>query len=450
MTLQRVMCRILFVSLAAAAALPAWAAVRMSVTVDTRNQPNADGKAPPGDTRHIEVVLADTYISSRTGDKTLVFDFARRRHYVLDEAAKLYDEYSLFDVVGFRDIELRNRAVLHKALAAAKVDRALESRLEDEQEMSIQDASPAPVSTRTDGNDEVFTSGDVTLLRHSKEGTAVGAADAARFVQFLRYTFAGHPAVLAALQKEQRIPARLSYVFHPAWGTSTVELTIAQVTQADAPAALTLAGYTARPPGANPSTLDDLVDHAWASRLALAASMPRTQTEALAARMRAQRPLDAFLSMTEVQLSDGRIPELADEQKRIFQADPILRTLFQALSAKGPDGMRQAVGALEMLRMQAQSRRYLLSLYEANDRTQLGEALKARSLYADVLQANPALAGAYKDIGDFYFRSFDTPRAWRSWEIARTLAPLYPTLGAVTQYERGLLSRFPEYFQQEN
>lgn len=449
MRLQRVMCRMLFLSLAAAA-LPAAAALRMSVTAETSNQPNPGAKAPPGGTQRSEVVLADTYISSRTGDRTVVFDFAQRRHYVLDDASKTYEEYSLFDVVGFRESELRSRVLMHKALTAAKVDRTLESLLEDEHELALQDAAaPSPVSMQADGGDEVFASDGVTLLRDSKEGTPVGAADAARFVQFLRYNFAGHPAVLAALQKEERIPARLSYAFHPAWGTSTVALTIVKVARIDAPAS-PLAGYTPRPSAPNPTSLDDLVDHAWASRSALAASVTWPPAEALDAEMRAQHPLDAFLTMTEAQLSVGRMPALTDEQKSVFRTDPSIQVLARAVSAKEPTAMRQAVGELEMLRLQAQSRRYLLSLFEANDRARLGEAAKARSLYADVLQANPALAGAYKDIGDFYFRSFDTARAWRSWEIARALAPLYPTVGAVAQYEHSLATRFPEYFGDAN
>jgi hypothetical protein len=419
--------------------------LQVSVKVDTKNQPNPDAKAPPDVAPHSEAVLADGYIRYRTGNTSHVFDFARRRHYVIDETARTYDESSLFDVVSFRELELHNREGLRARLAAAKIDQKLPPQLEDEQELSVQGRAPSPVAMRVDGDDEVFASGDVTLLRCSKEGMPVSAADAARFVQFLRYSFGGQPAVLAALQKEGRIPARVSYTYHPVWGTRTADLTIT-ARQVEAPAAPSLDGYLPRPPVRNPSTLDELLDHAWASRSALAAGVKWPQTEALAAQMRAQRPLDAFLTMTEAQLSIGRIPEVTDEQKAAFQTDPAMQTLARAVSAKEPNAMRQAVGALAMLRMQAQSRRYLLSLFEANDRAKLGEAAKARSLYADVLQANPALAGAYKDIGDFYFRSFDTPRAWRSWEIAGTLAPLYPTLGAVTQYERSLVTRFPEYF----
>jgi hypothetical protein len=445
MNLQRVMCRIVFVSLAAAA-LPACAGVRMSVIAETTNQPNPGSTMPPNGVVQSEVVLADSYLSSRSGNTTNAFDFAQRRRYVLDESTKTYDEYSLFDVVGFRELELRNREGLRAKLAAAKIDQKLASPLEEEHELSIAVTAPAPVTTHTAGDDEVFTSGDVVLLRHSKEGTPVSALEAARFVQYLRYLFAGHPAALATLQKEQRIPARLSYVFHTMGGTSTVELKISKVAEADAPAALALAGYTPRPPAANAATLDELLDRAWASRATLAAGMKRPQAEALAAQLHEQRPLEAWLLISEVQLSDGRLPAITDEQKRMFQTDPAVQALARAVSANDANGMRQAVSALEMLRLQVKSRRYVLSLFEANDRIKLGEAVKARSLYADVLQANPTLAGAYKDIGDFYFRSFDTPRAWRSWEIARTLAPLFPTVGAVNDFERTLATRFPEYF----
>src|SRR6059058_950052 len=104
MKLQRVMCRIMFVSLAAAVALPAGAAVRMSVTAETTNQPDPGATMPPNGTKQSEVVLGDSYVSSRSGNTTHAFDFAQRRRYELDDTAKTYDEYSLFDIVGFREL----------------------------------------------------------------------------------------------------------------------------------------------------------------------------------------------------------------------------------------------------------------------------------------------------------------------------------------------------------
>jgi hypothetical protein len=104
------------------------------------------------------------------------------------------------------------------------------------------------------------------------------------------------------------------------------------------------------------------------------------------------------------------------------------------------------MATLQALRPQAGAHRYLLSLFEANDHVMLREAPAAGALYLDVLHANPALAGAYKDIGDFYYLRFDTQHAWRSWEVARALAPLWPNLDVISERERALAGRFPAYF----
>ncbi|WP_156116762.1 hypothetical protein [Massilia sp. 9096] len=446
--MSRLLCQVVLASLAATLAGPASAALRLSVTAATRSQVNPGAKGMPERTVDSEVLLGDTYLSRREGNITVVYDFERRRRYVLDEAAKTFDEYSLFDTLGFRELELRNRAALRKTIAATTPERKLPSELEDQHELSVQGAEAYPVEVRTEGADEVFASGDAILLRHGKEATPVSPADAARFVQYLRYTFSGYPAVLAALQKEQAIPARITYTFQPGWGTGTVELKIGAPRQADAPATFTLAGYAPRQPAGDAVTLDDMIERAWAMRSALATRAVRPNAETLAASLREQRPLDAFLTVTEYRVGGVAMPPLPDEQKQALQTDPDLRQLSTALAAKTPEELRQAVTTLQGLRAQAApARRYLLSLFEANDHVMLREAPAAAALYLDVLRANPALAGAYKDIGDFYFLRLDTQRAWRSWTIARALAPLWPTLDSITARERTLATRFPEYFE---
>jgi hypothetical protein len=447
MTLQRLVCRLVLIAIAAGAAVPACAALRMTVTATTTNQANPGATVGPDTVRQSEVVLADGWTSIHTGTTTIVHDFAARRRIVLDETARTRDDYSLFDVVGFRELELRNRAGLRRMAAAAQLEHPLPGQLEDEHELAIQDAPGAPASMRTEGGDQVFASGDITLLRHGQDMSPASAAEAERFVRFLRYAFAGHPAVLAALQKEQGIPARITYYFHPAWGSSTIELKITALSRIDAPDTPVLDAYALRPPAADAASLDELLDHAWRSRSALAAQLKPPTAETLAAQLREQRPLDAFLMMTEQQLAGMGLPPVSDEQKQAFQGDAAVRSLASAVAARDPKAMRQAVGTLRTLHAQAGPRRYLLRLFEANDRVMLGELPAARPLFAEVLQANPALAGAYKDIGDFYFRSFDTARAWRSWELARTLAPMFPNLEPVAQHERTLATRFPEYFQ---
>ena len=448
MNMPRLLCQVVLASLAATLTVPACAALRLSVTVNAKSQANPGAKVPPDRTVQSEVLLGDTYLSRRDGNTTVVYDFERRRRYVLDEAAKTYDEYSLFDALGFRELELRNRAALRKMAASAKVDRQLPPELEDEHELSVQGATPRPVDVRTEGVEQVYASGDTTLLSHGKDVTPVSPSDAARFVQYLRYSFSGHPSVLAALQKEQTIPASITYTFRPAWGTGTIELRIGAPRQADAPSTFTLAGYAPRQPAGEAVTLDDMVDRAWASRSALATRTVRPSAETLAASLREQRPFGAFLAVTEYRIGGVALPPLPDEQKQALQDDPDMQQLSKALGAKTQEELRQAVTTLQALRPQAApAQRYLLSLFEANDHVMLREAPAAATLYLDVLRANPTLAGAYKDIGDFYFLRLDTRRAWRSWEIARALAPLWPTLDSITARERALVTRFPEYFE---
>lgn len=342
---------------------------------------------------------------------------------------------------------MRNRDGLRAQLAAAQLAQRASLPLDDEQELSIAAAAPGTVTARPDGAGEAFVSGDQVLLRHGKEATPVSGAEAVRFVQALRYLFGGHPAILAVLQKEGQIPANVTYFFQQPGGDRKVDLKIAAIRRDEAPAVSPLAGYTPKPPVEDATSLDDLVDRAWATRTALAASpWPRVVRMPGMAVM-APRPFDNFLDISEAQLSGRPLPAVSDEQKRTFQTDLSVRMLAQAVAAKGPEGLRRATAMLQTLRPQARSRAYLLSVFEANDRATLGERDAARALFADALRGNPTLVGAYKDIGDFYFRGFDTPHAWRSWNVARTLAPLYPPLAAVGEYERSLTTRFPEYFQ---
>lgn len=444
MTSTRTLGQILLFGFAAACFTPAGAALRMSVTVDAKNVPGPGAHAGPDMRREIDLVLGDTFITAASGGETTVYDFGRRRRIVIDTRSHTYADYSLYDVVGFRELELRNREGLAKMLASAKAALKPVPPVENEHELSLQRAPGSPVETRQEGADEVFSGAGNVLLRRGAQSTPVNAAEADRFVKFLRYTVGGHPAILAQLQKEQRIPAHLTYSFHPSWGTGTVEVTVSALRTVDAPAAFPLDGYMARDVGAD--RLDGVVERAWIGSAATGAPDRRKLADAVDAAFRDHRPLDAFLSIMEMQISGSGVPDLSAEQKEQMQADPSVRQLSQALAAKDKPGLLKAVGTLQLLRAQSQSKRYMLALFEANDRVLLGEYPAARALFADVLQADPALAGAWKDLGDLYFRSFDTPHAWRCWDIGRRLAPLFPNLAAVTGFEQSLAARFPEYF----
>ncbi|MDL2357282.1 MAG: hypothetical protein QFF03_18670, partial [Pseudomonadota bacterium] len=160
-----------------------------------------------------------------------------------------------------------------------------------------------------------------------------------------------------------------------------------------------------------------------------------------------QRVLDAMLGTIEWTLMSGApmVPFSAD-RKALLQADPAVRSVLAAMNPSDKAGLSAAVQVMQSMRAQTMRKRHMLQLFEANDRMKLGERATALQLFASVLRANPALAGAYKDMGDTLFAGFDMPRAWRSWDAGRRIAPALNLFTAVNQFEQTLLRDYPEYF----
>jgi len=434
--------------LSGALASPAGAAVRMTVHAEfTSKATQADATLRPDTRSDLVVELADNYVVVKDGARRTVYDFAQRRQLTLDDIARTVDDYALYATVGFRELELRNRDGLAKGLAAAGIASPVPPVFE-EQELSVQRPQGAEVAASKDGDGTSFASGDAKLLHSSAAGTPVSAADAARFAQFLRYTYGGHPAILRALQQATQIPKQLDYSFRFPGSAATLALRIADVQTVTLPANFTRPSGYAPKRSSGTDALDSQVERAWIEQAVPTPSDRARAAEAVTLMLRENQPFEAFLAFNELTLSGpGPLPVFDAAQRTQFQGDPSIRSATVALAARDPATQRQAANALRQLRPRAGARQYVLKLYEANLRAQLGERTTARVLFADVLQANPALAGAYKDAGDMYYMSFDAPHAWRCWDIARRLAPQFANVKAINAFEMTLAARYPEYFQ---
>jgi hypothetical protein len=283
--------------LACTLASPAGAAMRMTVHAEfTSKATQPDATVRPDTRSDLVVELADNYIVVKDGARRTVYDFARRRQLTLDDRARTVDDYSLYAVIGFRELELRNRDGLAKGLAAAKIDGPVPAVFE-EQELSLQRPQGAEIAANKDKDGTDFASGATTLLHSSDAGTAVGAADAARFIQFLRYTYGGHPAILRALQQAGRIPEQLGYRFRFPGSAATLALRIADVQAVALPATFTLpAGYTPRR-SSGTDALDSQVERAWIEQPAPAPADRANAAEAVTRMFRDNRPFEAFLAL---------------------------------------------------------------------------------------------------------------------------------------------------------
>lgn len=428
-----------------AGSMHAHAAMTLQVRVTTHAEAGPNGsKAPPDNTEEKQVVIGARYMSVTSRDRADIYDFARRRRFAVDLRAARYIDYSLFDTVGFRVMEMQNRQAIGHAFAAAKIAAPAIDAVDNEQALSILAGSGERLDQAADGADQVFSIIGKPLLRRSAAGTPVSPDDAAGFVQFLRYTAGGHPLVLDQLAASRTIPKQLTLSYREAGGSQTRRVEVLTMTPS-APASYDLTRYTEG--SAATGDIDRLLDQIQASKPP-ARDDSRTAMQEQAARAFAeQRPLDALLGGAELMLMTGvPMAPFTPGQKAQLQGDPLVRQLSAAMAASGKAGLTAAIPVLQQLQKAALEKRYMLTLFEANDHAGLGQADVARPMFISVLNGHPWLAGAYRDLGDVQFRQFDMARAWRCWDAGRRMAPELGLFATVNQHETNLVQQHPEYF----
>ena len=423
----------------------AQAALSLQVTVATHNTAAQSDTQAPGDMQQtFQLLLAQTSITLNSGQQTTIFDFHTRRRLVIDLAAKSYVDESLFSTVAFRSLELKNRQLLLSNEDSSNTHAPVMPMVDNEHMLSLLSDKPAKISSKQVGTNWVFAGGGHTLARWSQQGHVVSGADAQRFAQFLRYALGGHPAILAKLAAGKRIPTHITLLFAEPWGSRECTLSVDQL-QTAASAPIDLSSYTPRQLSGTSSPLDSLLDHAASLRpdaiqAAQADFHPDTAVQA-------GHMLDAMLMSLEWALmSPQPTPPLSADQRAQLNADPGVQQLLQALAAKTEGDNANAIQTLVDLRAKALDKSYVLEILEANDRVRQHEEGAARRLLTDALQKNPLLAGVYRDLGYILLGQYDPERAWRCWDIGRTLAPTLPGFNAIHQLEQDLLTQHPEYF----
>lgn len=403
------------------------AAATFQVHADTITTPSPNSQnVPPPSSSDMQVVLGDSYLSVQTAQQIQIYDFAKRRRIEIDRAAKTYTDYSLYDTVGFREMELRNRAVISKALASVKENMTPVTPVDEQHTLSIT-LTEAPASASAPAAPET----QPALERNEAGGAA-------------RYQFGGHPLVLRELQQRASIPATLDLHYRSYTGGAEQKLAISAVAAAPALAAgYDLNAYSKR--AAIQPALDQLLDQATAGAFGMQARLNKLAAERQQA-FTDKRGVEAMLITSEQTFVSGKYPGPATpEQIAIIRNDPDQARLAAAIQARNKADLPAAIATLRELRAKT-SRPYLLKVFEANHHVALGDLKTATALFIEALQANPYMASVYKDLGDTLLRSFDMAHGWRCWDIGRQLAPAFPNFRAVDQYEATLAKNHPEYF----
>ena len=437
--------RLLSLCAALAASHAALAAVTLQVTSSVHTDAAKGVANPPADTRQVmDVTLSDDYTAVKMPKVELIYDFKSRRYFVLDTVNKVYVDYSLYSIAGFRTMELKNRENINAMLAKAKIDTPLSRQVDREQELSVAGDDAVKIDESAGDGTLEFSSEGRKLASWSKAGARVGEADAARFAQFLRYTQAGHPQMLARLARDGVIPGRLTFTVNTGVGVRTVTIGVAEVKSARPPA-YDLKGYAPRV--AQTGELDIMLDRMASLTPERLAALRAAHPCDTAADYRDDQLLDTMLGRTECVLATGEpMLPFTPAQLEKMREDPAVALMLASVSPKNKEEYEGAVKTLAELRKQAPRKAHVLKLLEANNRLRLGQRKESLQLFGEVLEANPVLGGAYKDLGDLLLLTGDSPRAWRSWDIGRGIAPKVPNFTAVNDFEAMLLKRHPEFF----
>ena len=297
-------------------------------------------------------------------------------------------------------------------------------------------------------NDESSASVDgIELARWSRSGVVVSGELAQGFVRMLRYLEGGHPAVLNALARAALIPQRLTLTFGTGENRRIDELTVDGVeTTPDSPLDA-LQALTLRPADSAARDIDALLDGAAARSASAIVEEQAPCRIKIDAAFAEGRVFEGWLGYLEWSLMFGTPMEpLSKDQLAAVKSDAAVQQFVGIAAAQTKGALTAALPILAELRASAGSKDYVLKIYEANYRSQLGQRDEPVALFGDVLAANPLLPGVYKDLGDLYFAQGDTSRAWRCWDSGRRLAPDVELFEAVKRFEQQMVRQHPEYF----
>jgi len=423
----------------------------LRVHVDSRYVSLPGSRSIPNDTAYdADVVLSKRYETVNTTDHLAILDLEKRRRIFVEKKTGTYVDYSLYDSIGLRVLELNNRTAMNQILAKANLDgQVLPGREDNEHTLSVQTHPPLVISIARDGGETVFSIGGKSLFQQSQKGMAVDIEDSTAFAQFLRYNFGGHPLILDDVAKGKLIPSKTTITFRNLF-VNTVTITVTDI-QRIAGTLYDLHGYAPRVLTQSQDGIDDILDHAWNMPVlrmdeAMDEEKQKLRRE-IATAFREARPFDAFLGVTEFALTTGeQLPVFSPNEKIMIESDAAFQKLLLALKPDTKERLQEAVKTLQELQQHARSKQDILKIFEANHRKALGETLTAQRLFTEVLRSHPLLTGAYKDLGDTLLLGYDTPRAWRCWDIGRRIVPQFGTLSSVDQFEKKLAADHPEYF----
>jgi hypothetical protein len=391
----------------------------------------------------LTVTLGEDYLTSTSPEKTVAHDFTAKRSYWLEEPEKTYHEQSLYADVGFREAELRNRLMLQNVLKAGEIKQNPFDTVLMEHLFALRSPESKPLTPDKESQDLRYSHGEQPLFSATDKGHPLTAEETKQFIRFLRHAYPAHPDILAALEKQNAVPAEFE-LHQYNMGADHFRFTLVKsvtVPKTFDPSAL-VAGFKRSESEVRPICA-----------LADAITPEDFQTKcdelvrAAVVEGKEKRYLECLLLFLEYALSSGQqLPREFQTFRTDLQADPNVNTFLSSMNPKDKDSAQKAADVMKNLRSGASKGSAVLKIHEANNLTAAGKPHEAQELFKEALTESPWIVGAWKDLGDLYYGTYEMGTTWQCWDTGRRLHPTQKQFDPVRQFERKLLTDHPEFF----
>jgi tetratricopeptide (TPR) repeat protein len=260
------------------------------------------------------------------------------------------------------------------------------------------------------------------LLNFSQTGEVVDPWTMERLVMFIRHCYGGHPQILRELQSLNYIPQEI-VIWKYGGGEKTVWLRFGKIGGSEKSPKKVFRTEEVANAKWDKDELADLESTVSSWKDGESTRRVKAMRSSLQAALREKRHLEAFTLSLALAIATGEKPDDTGQEWEEIVEDKSVKSLLSALDAKSKSEILKSVDTLKELQSKAGAGRVSLGVLAANLYGKIGDYDNSIGFMLQALEKEPALAGAWKDLGDDYHELLDVQSAWRCYRVARGLNP---------------------------
>ncbi|MEW6359425.1 MAG: hypothetical protein AB1696_24020 [Planctomycetota bacterium] len=416
-----------------------------SRTVTPPEGPDAEPAA-----EDLTIQIGPRYFWLDLKDYRRIYDFGKERVYTLHLDSKTYLDDSLHAVVMFREAEIRSRlgVPMFGDIENLSVGKREQFELAHLFSMELEGMAETDPAEQADGDVHRFTFEGETVAEFQLAEGSIPEDLRGSFAKFIAYECGVHPLVRRRLASHGRLFARLTTTARLGDAMRITELRLTNCAPADPPAGFVPDGFRFGPdPEDNDPVLKIIcsVRDGAAKRPDITSGDLRAGIEkAVEERQFAQAMIYFFQNMLQFGVEDEALLKKISDAAGDDEGFLLVRL---GVRRNNKAEAERALLALDAIDRASLKNAYILDVYKADALSTAGRAGEAKWLFIKVLQQNPYLAGAYKDLGGILFAEYDMPGAWRCWELCLKLCPGYSLLRKFEYHQERRRTRFPDFFR---